>query len=513
MHVNRMAALAGATAMLAVTGPALAAPRAGSVYVQCDGRPNNVTAGETAARLLALTFVVGLLAPQPEAADSSKRLKGEAGIKACTAALEGDGKEKRGEGNEVRRAELALARAVHRIEAGQHDAAIAEARGLSAIAPMAAAETGFKKSLGLSAMEVEAAALVHMGKFAEAEAAALRMAAASPYDVANVSRAETYLKLTDTFGPDKQRYYENAVRLFPIMLTNRAVSRMWAGDFRAAADDYAKLNTLLNLDEPSAPLVAIEAAALMMAGDAAKAEERAAVVRTRLAVMETASDADANRNVLRDTRETMDFYDIARLAAAGRLDEARVRFSSRSSWSSPAMAMIAALTARLRTGATPAQLTGALAIDPAELKSKELATRLSALKDEKKQAARLYALRTYRKPGAGAAYGRKVWKVDKSKYLVAAKPKEGAKPPKFDFIMMNDIGGELGGEALLLHAALLAQKKGKSGFALYPIRLGINQAGVIFGNRNDPGVPADLHFDAAQVIAALSPELPKPAEG
>jgi hypothetical protein len=45
----------------------------GSLYLQCDGNPNNMTAGESAARLLGAVTLLGLVAPPPESADASKR--------------------------------------------------------------------------------------------------------------------------------------------------------------------------------------------------------------------------------------------------------------------------------------------------------------------------------------------------------------------------------------------------------------------------------------------------------
>jgi len=78
--------------------------KAGSLYLQCDGNPNNMSAGESIARLIALSAVIGLLAPPPEAPDPSKRKFGVAGVAACDGILSGE----KAEGNAVRRIPLTL---------------------------------------------------------------------------------------------------------------------------------------------------------------------------------------------------------------------------------------------------------------------------------------------------------------------------------------------------------------------------------------------------------------------
>jgi hypothetical protein len=88
-----------------------AEPKGPSLYVQCDGNPNNMSAGESAARLLGAITLLALFAPAPEAADASKRKMGKDGVDACNQILLND----KGEGNNARRIELVLARALHQI--------------------------------------------------------------------------------------------------------------------------------------------------------------------------------------------------------------------------------------------------------------------------------------------------------------------------------------------------------------------------------------------------------------
>jgi hypothetical protein len=105
--------LATAAPVVAQSDPPSKPEKLGSAHVQCDGNPNNMSAGELVVRLVTITAIVGLLAPSPEQPDASKRRFGEAGVAACTELLEGPKRE----GNAERRIPLILARALHRIEA------------------------------------------------------------------------------------------------------------------------------------------------------------------------------------------------------------------------------------------------------------------------------------------------------------------------------------------------------------------------------------------------------------
>ena len=99
--------------------PPPAGGREPSLYLRCDGHPNNMTGLEAFTRLVALSFVVGLMAPAPENDDPDKRLFGTAGVAACTTLLDDP---TRHEGNGLRRIPLVLARAVHNIEAKNYTA-------------------------------------------------------------------------------------------------------------------------------------------------------------------------------------------------------------------------------------------------------------------------------------------------------------------------------------------------------------------------------------------------------
>src|SRR5688572_27712490 len=169
-HMKSSYLTAAALAALAFQAPAHA-QRTPSDHVRCDGRPDNVSAGETAARLLGAVTLLGIFAPPPEQPDDSQRLAGAEGVAICNAALDG-------ESNEVRRAQLILATAIHQIEAGDYDAALAEALRVESDRPTLSGSPAFRHSLGLAAMEVQAMALLGAGRLEEARDKAFAMAAA-----------------------------------------------------------------------------------------------------------------------------------------------------------------------------------------------------------------------------------------------------------------------------------------------------------------------------------------------
>lgn len=163
-----------ATAMFAVSTAALQAqdiaqppPVApaekivGSHYLQCDGNPNNMSAGEGIARFIGAVTLLGLFAPAVEQPSPAARLFGERGIAACSQLIDGPGRES----SVVRRLPLILARALHRIEAGDYRAAILDVALARKEADVAGLATNpyFARSLGISFDMIEAEALFAAG--------------------------------------------------------------------------------------------------------------------------------------------------------------------------------------------------------------------------------------------------------------------------------------------------------------------------------------------------------------
>jgi hypothetical protein len=481
-------------------------PKLGSVHVRCDGQPASVSSGELLARLLLITASAGL-AGGGETADTKKRLSGAEAITACDAAL---AQEK----EPTRRVQLTLARAIHQIEVKNYEAALTDARSVPTAAGDKAQERGFQRGLMLSGLELEAASLVRLGRPAEAEAAALKMAAAAPYDLVNMLRVSRYVGLTDTMSPAKQVFFDRYVRMWPTALVRRAEAREWTGDFAGSAADIEALTVIvgdfLKDDQPNSPAFPAKiAVAYGLAGDMARSNALAAQARATVDEMVRSGKALNEQNTVSQTEELLDFQSIVRAASEGRMAEARAAFAARTHWLTPTAPAVALLTQKLRDGAKPAELTGPLARDPATLRAQALAARAGAIIEDAKAVDVLYG--AIRNSAGGDPYSglsRAVWKTDKSRYIIKRNAKDTYKG---ELLLFYGVYGPPAGEALLLHCALLAQSRGKTGFLLSPGRSRLDSAQVLFGNPGEPGFPRGVTMEAAPVILALSEDMPQPA--
>ena len=483
-----------ASAALAATmlhAPALA-DRPPSAHIRCDGNPDNITAGETAARLIAITALVGLLVPDHEAPNASLRRSGEEGIAVCTEALAG-------ESNDVRRTELILARAIHRIEAGAFEAAIVDAQLALTDRPEFAATPAFHLSLHLSALEVQAMALFAMGHKEEGAAKAMEMAALAPYDPVTGQRAARYVRLLGTYGPEQQQFYDRLIRLFPLGLIERAWVRQMARDFRGAAEDQELWAGLLQSmsDQPvNGSALAHAALARALAGDVDQAAELAH--RASEAIKSQTSEASSA-----SASEVLDLYRIWETAHQGRVAEARLVFAGRSSWSRPHVAAVAEVMRILREGARPEELTGALAQDPDAFRTEPLTTQLEQLNGEKD---RFRVIRSVPSQSVFAGYSRNVWRTERSRYLGSVNEELGA-----TFVdTQRDGYGLPSGYALLLHSALVARSRGQSEFMMMPGQRLISANFVRFGSADDPRMIQAFTLGTDQVIADLAPLIPAP---
>jgi hypothetical protein len=489
--MKRLVTAGVALAALCIHVP-VEATRPPSAYVRCDGLPDNVTAGETAARLLGAVTLLGLFAPAHEAPDASQRLAGAEGLAACNEALAS-------ESNDIRRVQLIQAIAIHHIEAGHYDEAIAAARQSESDRPAFTATSPFRLSMHLSALEIEALALAAGDHVDEAVTKALEMAAAAPYDLNNQLRALRYVHLAARFGPAEQRFYENLVRLYPAAVVDRAVARAMAGDFQGAAEDYRLWLDVERSTIGKPEMVGLANAALIhaLAGDAARAEELAGQAREALHEGETTAYAPV-------ASEILDLYQIWKTAHEGRTADARLLFVNRASWLRPSAAAVAEVARQLRQG-LPADVTGPLAADPAHYRTELLARRLSEVKDVKTV---FRVRRGFYSQSSYDHFGGNVWRAGQSRYLA------NADNDRLHARMVNvarDGYGTPANYALLLHSALAAQAQGKQAFMFLPGQTSNTAAFVRFGNPGDENLIAPLSLDAARVIADLGPVIPRPA--
>lgn len=488
--------------------PATPAPVANgkepSLYVRCDGNPNNMSQGETALRVISLIAVVGLLAPPPETADASKRLTGKAGIDACTQLID---QPPTAEGNVERRIELIFARAIHRIEIGDYGGAIADTRLPATYAPTLVATRTYKIGLGLSALNIEALALVGKGDPEAAADCALTMVEAAPYDIVNLVRATPLLALTDRYGPREQAAWQAIVHARPEALIMRSESRRRAGDFAGAASDVETIHALmLTMTKDSYPALAA-AAALdhAFAGDAAGAESRMVEARRQAAALAAKGDGKGAGAIA----EYEDFYGIWKLVQDGDLRQARLLFAGRGRWTVISPIMVGRLASALRAGLGGDEMVGSLAKDPASYRKEQRDTLVAALQNADDGKSRYFAIRPAIHESDFTPFVSNVWRAKESKYLTA-KPNAEWKAQMVSSIRNG--GGPASGYALLLDNARTAQKLGKAGFVSMPFRKYLYGHFFRFGDAAAPELPAALLYDANKVIADLQSYFPRPVK-
>lgn len=483
--------LAAVLAATALQAP-VQAQRTPSLQIRCDGQPDNVTAGETAARLIGAVTLLGLFAPEHETADSSQRLPGAEGVAICNQALAV-------ESNDVRRAQLILATALHQIEAGDHAAALTEIGKVRTDRPALADTAAFRHSLGLAATDVEAIALVRAGRMDEARAKAFEMAAAAPYDLIASARALRFVRLSPTFGPAEEAFFANLIRLFPLAVSERAFQRQLAGDFRGSTADYDLWQRYWSAlsDKPSMTILAHSAMANALAGDAERAEQLAGQAREAMA----AEPESAGVSI---ASEILDLYQIWKSAKEGRVADARLLFGARTTWLRPTAPAVSAVARLLQEGAQPDQLPGSLAGASAHWVDELLARRLADINEDKDH---FDAVRAYFPQANYDRFAANVWRSGRSRYFA----REDDERIHGRFITVSRDGyGTPASYALLLHAALTAQREGKTSFMLMAPQVGLGRNVVRFGNEGDEQLIAPMALDAGQVIADLGPLIAQP---
>ena len=492
-----------------VPAPPVDESKLGSVFVRCDGLPDKQSAGVVAAQALLIVATGGasLLVDRPELADVNKRLKGADGVAACQAALA-----KAHDG--VRKTQLGLALSVHDLEAKAYDAALADARAAPGLAGDQANDLGFRHSLALSALELQAFALVELDRPAEAADTALRMAAAAPYDIIIQQRAYRYVALTSEMSDAKRAYFDNYVRLDPSALAMRHVARGWSGDFKGGASDLEALCAVIEgfvVDKAQSPqpnLIAAAAVDAGLAGDQVHSDALAAQARAQLDDLVKSGRALSMVPVTTEGEEMLDLQAVISALSRGRLAQARAAFAGRSRWISPTPAVVAELDARLRAGAAAGDLFGPLARDPSIVRAEGLAARAGAIKADPNGVAALYAaIWAPLKADAYTGWSGPIWGARPDAYIVK---KTGKEVFNGDTLFISPPNGLPTGEALLLRAALIAKARSAPGFIFLPHRVRLDVDVVRFGAPGDPGFPSEATLDPASVIAGVSKDIPPP---
>lgn len=503
--------MASAAAQDIVTPPpaaeAPADPKAGSLYLQCDGNPNNMSAGESLARFVGAVTLLALFAPPVEMADASKRKFGDAGVAACSELIDGP----KAEGKAIRRLPLILGRALHRIEAKDYKGATADvalAREEAAAAKLAG-DPYFDRSMGVSFDMIEAEALLRSGDVDAARTVSLRRVASYPFSYYALIGADDYRAFARPLDPLGLARYKALARISPGALSAAAEHLEEERKFADAALLRDSVDLLTSsFDEENRGLEPKASAALThaLAGDWAGAQERASQARTDLAARAAAGKPDASAPAI---VELLDLYDVVQLAHDGKLTLARRNFAARSQWLTPGFGQVMAVNDLLRAGAQPDELTGGLVKSSQEMwtqrRDQALATALETDKNNKRLWTRIlpYASATAYESLSGT-----VWNGAKSRMVGKTLNKALNAYP----IYVGQGGPLTQVDAMLLHSAVVAKARGFSGFFLMLTPRNPTIGWVRFGKPGDPGITADLYVDADAVIAELKDVIPTPEE-
>lgn len=512
MKLKRFCLGASALGLSIAPAPALAqaaAEKPGSAYLQCDGQPNNVTGGETAARFIGAVTLLGLFAPPPEAADASKRKFGAEGVKVCSSLIDGE----RREGNANRRMGLILGRAIHQIEAKNYDAAIADAAlGRSEAQAAGLLNDPYYLRSGARAFAgIEAAALLRKGESEKAREAALRDVGPLEYSLFGLMTAPTFDNLVPTPSDSADKVNHWRSRLFPVLAIVRADALDMAGRFADSArirDAYADFDAEHTPELRSSVTVAQAAIAHALAGNAAVGAERAQSAKAN------ADKRKADGHPESDAAEfvaVMDLYGIVESMNAGDMKTARRLFAARSEWVGPSLGSVIEINRRLRQGASPDELIGGLARDGRDLwKDKAEASKAALLAKDSDNKTLFGLISSARNASAYYALSKIVWRTDKSKIVL--KTKVDLAKSKMELMYLPFVDPAVAMDGYVLHAALLAKSRGQQGFVFAPVVTdNIVAASFRTGNRGQKGFADDLFIDANDVIAKLGPLIPTPA--
>ncbi len=480
--------------------------RLGSLYLRCDGQPNNMPGMETFARAVALSLVVGLLLPGPEAPDPSKRLFGEEGVDACSQLL--DGTERR-ENNVLRRIPLLLARGLHRIEAKDYNGAIADvdlARSEATSAGLVG-NVYFDRSMGLSFNVIESEARLRMGDTEGAHELAMRDAVKMPNSFYAIVSGRNLYPITRELSQIEEDYYRAYQRIIPSMSSILA-SRLQENDRHreaaALSEALIPVNDALDTSDKRSWPRAYAAVAQALAGDWHAADRLAKEARENLDSRILAGKPESDRS---GVSEVLDLYGVLKLAHEGRIDEARRNFAARTEWLSGSYGAVMATNTLLRAGAKPDQLFGALSKTADDLfedrRKLFLAQRLDTDKNNK-------TLFTYIMPYARIngyeALSKDVWRTDKPRLI-------GAEPMKNSMFYYMSVNGDpmTQPDALLLHAAVQAKARGQS-FINFAFTSKPDVSYAWFGKPEEGKFPATFALDPDIVIAELRQVIPSPED-
>ena len=485
----------------------------GSLYVQCDGNPNNLSGAESLARGLADAAVIGLFIPRPEQADPSKRKFGEEGVAACQKVLSGEKPEK----NVLRRIKLRLGLAIHKIEASKYQDAIDEV----AIAKEEAAEAGliedpfFVRSMGISFNLIKSAAEFRLGDLSAAKESALASLSGNSYNLAGLVAIPSYSKISKNSTEPENQHLDEFARLLPLGLSAKATRFENSGDFAAAAKSIDSL------------IQYVDSSTSIAEGDEKK-ERRSSFTHARSAINHSLSGniaiSDQRAKLAKEIHENriaegkddkgwanavelLDLLEILKHHNDGETDEARRKFGGRSNWLIPSAGIVSTMVEMLQKDADVSGLHGLLKQSPDAIWESNLKTRMAKELAADKNNKNLFRLsRWYVQEKQYTALAKKVWRVKKSKIL----NKKFSEKLNAHTMFIYEGPAYVRYQAFMLHAALLAKDRGEPGFVISPF-LDIPRIALVrFGAAGTKDIPAELFLDADHVISELRILFPDP---
>lgn len=487
-----------------------AAPKEPSFYIQCDGNPNNMAAGETIARFIGAVTLLALFAPSPETPDPSKRKFGAAGVDACSQLIDSATPE----GNIVRRLPLILARALHRIEAKDYVGAIGdtELARREAVTAGLAENPYFKRSMGMSIDLIAGIAALRQSDMAQAIQFNYAPAQQLPNSYYPLLVPRNYVSFSPQAQADEIRTSALIARMSPPQMWRLANAYAENGRYADAAIALRQVNDWRRslVEKPEEVDVGFTLASIALyqalagdwtTADASAKEARQQVDQRKLEGRQVDSEAAFV--------ELLDLFDLLKKAHAGQMDEARRLFAGRSRWVGASFGQLAPIIRQLREGARPDQLVGPLALSPEDAwqkrRDEQLATLIQSDTDNKTL---FKLLLPYASVSDYESMSGKVWNLN-GKSLLNPKPVDKTGYQAVNALMAGPMTQP---DVMLLHCALKAKALGKNGMLFFVHFNNPSHGFVRFGNRGEEGMVDALFIDADAVIAELAPIIPSPTD-
>ncbi|WAT17402.1 hypothetical protein OZN62_10765 [Aurantiacibacter sp. MUD11] len=488
-------------------GAAQAQGREPSLYLRCDGEPNNMTGGEQFARFLGAITLLGIFAPSPESPDPDARLFGGGGVDACTQLIDGED----GEGNPVRRVPLILARALHYVEMRNYEAALADvarARAEAAAADLIG-NPYFDRSMGLSFNNIEAAVHLRMGNPERARDVSLSSIADMRYSFVPGLYANDFGRFLKDMSPEAEIRNHVAGQIMPQFLLTYAGRLDEVGRFDDSAKVYEAFITVVDSlgDGPRASAPYARAAiAHALGGNWEAATEWADRARSNMNHRIAEGQPEDNSSSI---VELLDLFTVLQQANDGDVKAARRMYSARSQWTVPSFGSVLEVNRLLSRGAQPDELIGALSQTADELWQQRYDELMAIeLQDDTENDDLFDLIVDYAKVDEFEDRARNTHRVERSRMITDEPDEDG----HYAITATGSIQSAI--DSIVLHAALQAQHRGKQGFTMLLTTPQPGYGGPItiaFVQFVDPGEDNAhdiLFIPAADVIAELGEVIP-----